>query len=64
MRPGPSRAGVGTWVISALKRGSILDRTFMGIALAGVSLPIFFTGLLSLTIFSYVLFDRLLDVLF
>jgi peptide/nickel transport system permease protein len=45
--------GVGTGVISALKRGSVLDRGFMGIALAGVSLPIFFTGLLSLTIFSY-----------
>jgi peptide/nickel transport system permease protein len=45
--------GVGVGVISALRRGSILDRSFMGIALAGVSLPIFFTGLLSLTIFSY-----------
>jgi len=45
--------GVSIGVISALKRGSVLDRTFMGVALAGVSLPIFFTGLLSLTIFSY-----------
>ena len=29
------------------------DRAAMGVALAGVSLPIFFTGLLSLAIFSY-----------
>jgi peptide/nickel transport system permease protein len=45
--------GVATGVVSALKRGSPLDRTAMGIALAGVSLPIFFTGLLALSIFSY-----------
>lgn len=45
--------GVATGVVSALKRGSPLDRSAMGLALAGVSLPIFFTGLLSLTIFSY-----------
>ncbi len=31
----------------------VFDRAAMGIALAGVSLPIFFTGLLSLSIFSY-----------
>ena len=43
--------GVTTGVVSALKRGSPVDRTSMGIALAGVSLPIFFTGLLSLAIF-------------
>jgi peptide/nickel transport system permease protein len=46
-------AGVSTGVISALRRGSIFDRAAMGIALAGVSLPIFFTGLMSLAIFSY-----------
>jgi peptide/nickel transport system permease protein len=45
--------GVSTGVISALRRGSWLDRSTMTVALAGVSLPIFFTGLLSLTIFSY-----------
>ena len=45
--------GVTTGVISALRRGSFLDRSSMGVALAGVSLPIFFTGLLSLSIFSY-----------
>jgi peptide/nickel transport system permease protein len=47
--------GVTTGVISALRKGSVFDRSAMGIALAGVSLPIFFTGLLSLSIFSYTL---------
>jgi peptide/nickel transport system permease protein len=46
-------AGVITGVVSALKRGSFLDRFSMGVALAGVSLPIFYTGLMSLVIFSY-----------
>jgi peptide/nickel transport system permease protein len=46
-------AGVATGVLSALRRGSVFDRAAMGVALAGVSLPIFFTGLLSLSLFSY-----------
>jgi peptide/nickel transport system permease protein len=46
-------AGVSIGIISALKRGSLFDRFSMAIALAGVSLPIFFTGLLSLELFSY-----------
>jgi peptide/nickel transport system permease protein len=46
-------AGVATGVISALRKGSVFDRSAMGVALAGVSLPIFFTGLLSLSVFSY-----------
>ena len=45
--------GVTIGVISALRRGTLFDRLSMGIALAGVSLPIFFTGLLSLALFSY-----------
>ena len=45
--------GLATGVISALRRGSLLDRAAMGISLGGVSLPIFFTGMLALTIFSY-----------
>ena len=45
--------GVATGVLSALRKGSVFDRAAMSIALAGVSLPIFFTGLLSLSIFSY-----------
>jgi peptide/nickel transport system permease protein len=46
-------SGVATGVVSALRRGTVFDRAAMGVALAGVSLPIFFTGLLSLSIFSY-----------
>jgi peptide/nickel transport system permease protein len=40
-------------VLSALRRGTIFDRAAMGVALAGVSLPIFFTGLIALQLFSY-----------
>ena len=40
-------------MLSAVRKGSLFDRTAMGIALAGVSLPIFFTGLLSLSLLSY-----------
>ena len=46
-------AGVATGVISALRRGTVFDRAAMGVALAGVSLPIFFTGLIALAFFSY-----------
>ena len=46
-------SGVAVGVISALKRGTLFDRFSMGIALAGVSLPVFFTGLISLELFSY-----------
>jgi peptide/nickel transport system permease protein len=45
--------GVAVGVLSALRRGSIFDRLSMGAALAGVSLPIFFTGLIALELFSY-----------
>lgn len=45
--------GVAAGVLSALKRGTLWDRTAMVVALGGVSLPIYFTGLLSLAIFSY-----------
>ncbi|HEX5404164.1 MAG TPA: ABC transporter permease [Pseudonocardiaceae bacterium] len=44
-------AGIGIGVLSALRRGSFFDRAAMTGALAGVSLPIFFTALLSLAIF-------------
>lgn len=43
--------GVAIGVLSALKKGTFFDRFAMVIALAGVSLPIFFTGLLSLALF-------------
>jgi peptide/nickel transport system permease protein len=46
-------AGVAIGVVSALKRGTFFDRFSMSVALAGVSLPIFFTGLISLALFSY-----------
>lgn len=46
-------SGLAIGVISALKRGTIFDRLSMGAALAGVSLPIFFTGLIALDLFSY-----------
>jgi peptide/nickel transport system permease protein len=44
-------AGIGIGVLSALRRGSFFDRAAMSAALAGVSLPVFFTALLSLAIF-------------
>jgi peptide/nickel transport system permease protein len=40
--------GVATGVISALKRGTVIDRVVMFITLATVSLPAFFTGLMML----------------
>lgn len=46
-------SGVTVGVISALKPRSFFDRTFMGIALAGVSLPMFFTGNLAILLFVF-----------
>ena len=46
-------AGVAIGVLSALRRGTFFDRAAMTVALAGVSLPIFFTGLMALAFFSY-----------
>jgi peptide/nickel transport system permease protein len=46
-------SGVAIGVVSALKRGTIFDRLSMGVALAGVSLPIFFTGLVLKGLFVY-----------
>ncbi len=43
--------GVGIGVISAIKRGSLLDRAAMGFALFGVSAPVFWLGLVALWIF-------------
>ncbi|GAA3130716.1 ABC transporter permease [Streptomyces echinatus] len=45
-------SGVVAGVISALKPRSVYDRAFMGIALSGVSLPMFFTGNLALLLFT------------
>jgi peptide/nickel transport system permease protein len=46
-------SGVAVGIVSALKRGTFFDRLSMGTALAGVSLPIFFTGQIALLLFSY-----------
>lgn len=40
--------GISTGVVSALKRGTIIDRATMIVTLATVSLPVFFTGLMML----------------
>jgi peptide/nickel transport system permease protein len=45
--------GVLAGVMSALRPGSLIDRVSMTIALAGVSLPVYFTGLMLLLVFSY-----------
>lgn len=45
--------GVLAGVISALRKGTLSDRFVMTLALLGVSLPIYFTGLLSKQIFVY-----------
>lgn len=45
--------GVATGILSALKRGSAFDRSAMTVALAGVSLPVYFTGLLGLSVFTF-----------
>lgn len=45
--------GVAVGVLSALRRGSFFDRVAMTVALAGVSMPIFWTGLMALSILSY-----------
>ncbi len=46
-------SGVTIGVISALRKGRPIDRVSMFIALAGVSLPIFFTGQILLALFVY-----------
>ncbi|MGW2641045.1 ABC transporter permease [Streptomyces sp. NPDC001348] len=46
-------SGVVAGVISALRPRSVYDRAFMGIALTGVSLPMFFTGNLAILLFEY-----------
>ncbi|MEU4658596.1 ABC transporter permease [Streptomyces sp. NPDC023723] len=45
--------GMAAGVLSALKRGSFWDRGAMVVALAGVSLPVYFTGMASLAIFAF-----------
>jgi peptide/nickel transport system permease protein len=47
--------GVSVGVLSALRRGSVFDRIAMTVALTGVSLPVYFTGLIGLSVFVYTL---------
>ena len=46
-------SGTAIGVLSALRRRTFFDRAAMGVALAGVSLPIYFTGLVLLALISY-----------
>jgi peptide/nickel transport system permease protein len=48
-------SGVAIGILSALKRGTIIDRLAMGFALFGVSAPVFWVGL----IFLYVFWEKL-----
>jgi peptide/nickel transport system permease protein len=45
--------GVSIGVLSALRRGSVFDRISMMLALGGVSLPVYFTGLVMLSLVVY-----------
>jgi len=45
--------GVSIGIISALRKGTAVDRSAMGLALAGVSLPSYFTALLALYFVCY-----------
>jgi peptide/nickel transport system permease protein len=53
--------GVSIGILSAIKRGSFFDRTAMTIALGGVSLPPYFTGLVALTFFCFNASTRFFD---
>jgi peptide/nickel transport system permease protein len=48
-------AGVAGGTASALKRGSVLDRTVMTFAVGGVSAPTYLVGLLAILLFGFVL---------
>ncbi|GAA2658573.1 MULTISPECIES: ABC transporter permease [Actinosynnema] len=48
-------AGVGTGVLAALKRGTAVDRIALGASVAGVSAPVYLTGLLGLLLFGFTL---------
>ncbi len=45
--------GVAAGVVSAIKRGTILDRVTMTIAMAGVSAPSYLVGLLGISLFGF-----------
>lgn len=47
--------GVGTGVISALRRGSVVDRGLTSLSIAGVSAPSYLVGLLGIFLFGFTL---------
>ncbi len=47
--------GVAGGVVSALKRGRAIDRVTMGVAIAGVSTPVYLAGILAILIFGFAL---------
>ncbi|WP_328615496.1 ABC transporter permease [Amycolatopsis sp. NBC_00355] len=47
--------GVGLGVLSALRRGSAVDRITMAAAMAGVSMPAYLAGMIGITIFAFAL---------
>jgi peptide/nickel transport system permease protein len=47
--------GVGLGVLSALRRGSAVDRITMAGAMAGVSMPAYLAGMIGITIFAFAL---------
>ena len=47
--------GIPTGIISAIKKGSILDRMLMSFALVGISLPVFWAAMLLQFVFGYTL---------
>src|SRR4051795_11047060 len=44
--------GIGIGIISAIKKGTILDRAAMGFALLAISAPVYWVGLVSIYLFS------------
>jgi ABC-type dipeptide/oligopeptide/nickel transport system permease component len=47
----PTGLALGTW--AAVKRGSLVDRAIMALAVAGVSMPVFFIGLILIQYVGY-----------
>jgi len=48
-----SAVGIPLGVLAAVKRGSLIDRLSMVFSMVGISVPIFFTGLALIYVFSY-----------
>jgi peptide/nickel transport system permease protein len=48
-------AGIGLGVLSAVTRGSYWEKVFSGAAIAGISLPVFWVGLILMLVFAFML---------